>query len=424
MRELASSGLEVSPDTSRHGFRRSEPAAALEQRPPCGRDGPGTNSVGDGTEGASSGRCPSSVSVLHALHLLGEPGGVFLVLDAVDLEGAEHVIGVLEVPALARVGVGELCRVPLQVLLVQRIRTRRVDDVGGPSQTTFDEVAREAAVLTQRDPMLFPFDGAGDRYVTNLGLGRCFSDQHLLRERLQSVALLGVRLRVNVEVVEIPLPEGIHHRLPLRALDHASHRKAVQRDIPVAALLDEQELAAAAGHARRLRSEPARACGIAGAGFLELPHDPPWLLPRLVFLRLREDHRSDSGGKNEGERHKRSLSVHGGLLLEDDRYATLGSRPGQAEGRADRPNQSSDEWTISPATIVATGPPRRRQPPKGVFRLSEWNLAGSTENSRSKSRTVISAGEAGVRVPPARTRERSGLVDDSATHPPHRTNRT
>src|SRR5712691_7250761 len=139
-------------------------------------------------------------------------------------------------------------------------------------------------------------------------------------------------------------------------------------------------------------------------------------LPRLDVLLVdavvadeRVRHRDDLPSvRRIGE----DLLVAGHRGVEDDLAGRLAAR---AEGLArERAAVAQDEdrarhgRTAFPPTIVSHGAPVSIQPAKGVFRLFERNLAGSTIVLRSRSRIVTSAGAPGARLPPGRLRSLAG----------------
>src|SRR5205823_12119397 len=116
----------------------------------------------------------------------------------------------------------------------------------------------------------------GDRHIASLSFLRCTRRQHLRGDRFQSLTLFGSRFLVDVIICKIPVSERLHHSLTLWALPDAGDRKSVEFHFSVIAFLNEEHLAAAAGHLGRFGAEPTWARGVARTRFLELAGNFPW----------------------------------------------------------------------------------------------------------------------------------------------------
>src|SRR6266508_717994 len=139
-----------------------------------------------------------------------------------------------------------------------------------------DKMSGEAAVVTESHDVLGTFDLLGDRRVTDLGpLRRGEGWRRGLGDRLERLSLGGVGLLVDVEIGKIPVAHGFHHALAFGALAHHGEGEPVQGNVAVAPLFDENDLAPAAGHLRRLRVEPPGTGGVARAGLFQLARDFP-----------------------------------------------------------------------------------------------------------------------------------------------------
>src|SRR5882724_12016931 len=86
----------------------------------------------------------------------------------------------------------------------------------------------------------------------------CGLRKEMKREFLQRLALLFIRLFVNINVVEIPLAEGFEHALVFGALNELGHCQPVQRNLSVMAFADEDDLTPVTGHSRWQGLKPAR----------------------------------------------------------------------------------------------------------------------------------------------------------------------
>src|SRR6266498_533876 len=132
------------------------------------------------------------------------------------------------------------------------------------------------AILSKSDLVIFTLNLTGNRHVASLSFLRCTRRQHLRGNRFQCFALFGSRFLVDVIVCKIPVAERFHHRLTLWALPHSRDGEPIEFHFSVSAVLDEEHLAAAAGHFCGLGIEPAWAGRITGTGFLELAGNFPW----------------------------------------------------------------------------------------------------------------------------------------------------
>src|SRR5690242_8379617 len=110
---------------------------------------------------------------------------------------------------------------------------------------------------------------AGNRYKSIL-TRLCRRREEMLRQSLERFALLFISFFININIVEIPFPEGFKHALLLRALDELGHCQACQWDLSVMTFRDENDLCSVAGHAGRERFEPTWTGGSAGTGFFKV----------------------------------------------------------------------------------------------------------------------------------------------------------
>jgi len=81
--------------------------------------------------------------------------------------------------------------------------------------------------------------------------------QHCAGDTFQRFALLGARLLVDVIIGKVPVAVRFHHRLAFWTLAHFRHSETVEPGFAVITFLDEEHLAAAAGHLGRFGIEPA-----------------------------------------------------------------------------------------------------------------------------------------------------------------------
>src|SRR6185369_12240214 len=94
----------------------------------------------------------------HLAHLPGHGGFVLLVLFVVHGEFVAHVIGFFVFPILARVGVGQLRRLPLQELLVSGIGQGRVGNFGSAVVAALNQVAGAKAVFANGRDVFITLD--------------------------------------------------------------------------------------------------------------------------------------------------------------------------------------------------------------------------------------------------------------------------
>src|SRR6266498_3097800 len=137
-------------------------------------------------------------------------------------------------------------------------------------------MALKRTVPAKGDLVIFSFDLAGDRNVTNFGSLRGARHQHRRGDSFQRFSLLRARLLIDVCVGKVPVPERFHHGLSLRTLTRVCDGKSIEFNFSIIAVLNEEHLAAATGHFCGFRIEPAWAGRITGTGFLELTGNFPW----------------------------------------------------------------------------------------------------------------------------------------------------
>src|SRR5260221_1928974 len=89
--------------------------------------------------------------------------------------------------------------------------------------------------------------------------------------------------------------------------------------------------------------------------------------------------------------------------------AALRHAAGHRTGRHEPPGAPA-WWTTLPSTIVSAARPVSARPAKGVFRLFEKNLAGSTVQRALTSSTTTSAAAPGRNVPPGSRKAAAGAV--------------
>ena len=161
----------------------------------------------------------------------------------------------------------------------------------------------ESAEVSDRDDVLRALHLAGERHVGDVGsLRRRRRRRRFARDRLERLALLRIRLLVDVEGHEVPVAHRLHHRRSGLARAHERQAEAVERHAPVRALVDEEHETAAALRTRRHRAEPAGAGGVARACLLELAGHLPG-----GFVLLREDGR----GGDERKENQEDAGAHG-----------------------------------------------------------------------------------------------------------------
>src|SRR5690606_17374386 len=133
---------------------------------------------------------------------------------------------------------------------------------------------------------------------------------------------------------------------------------------------------------------------LAGLDVIAARHTSPF--PQLVDGRPREritaEPLADRGGPRSGGPALRSRA---GPNLDASRWTA-------------HRGPTSRSHTTRPPTMVSAACPTSFQPAKGVLRLLERNLSGSTIHSASRSMTVTSAGEPTARVPPGSRNARAG----------------
>src|SRR2546422_5539013 len=78
--------------------------------------------------------------------------------------------------------------------------------------------------------------------------------------------------------------------------------------------------------------------------------------------------------------------------------------------RRHEPAGASAWWAILPSTIVSAARPVSARPAKGVLRLFEKNVAGSTVHRAVTSSTTTSAARPGCNVPPGSRNAAAGAV--------------
>src|SRR6266853_506426 len=134
----------------------------------------------------------------------------------------------------------------------------------------------KTAILPESNLVIFAINFARDRRVTDFSFFRGTTGQNFPGNRFQRFALFRCRLLIDVIIREVPVAEGIHHRLAFRALPHICYREAVEFHPAVVAFLNEEHLTAAAGHLGWFGIEPTRPSCITRTGLFQLAGNFPW----------------------------------------------------------------------------------------------------------------------------------------------------
>src|SRR5262249_37009710 len=121
----------------------------------------------------------------------------------------------------------------------------------------------------------------------------------------------------------------LHHRRVVGIGSDEGGTETVELHVAVRPFIEEERVAAAAVHFRRLGAEPARTCGIAGTRLFELSRDFPG---SLLLLR----HRGECREKKETDQ-RTETETHGILLFLVDCAHHQHTTPGTFRARVRRP---------------------------------------------------------------------------------------